>query len=123
MLKNLDVDLGKIRGAAESLIPRGTNKTAEGKLPIAPGAKKAVECSFAEARNLDHNYVGTEHLLLGLLREQEGLAAQVLARLGLTLVEVREEVLNLLGHNFNRVASTPPAPGFWRKVGRWFGPR
>ena len=51
-----------------------------------------------EARNLNHNYVGTEHILLGLLREQEGVAAQVLMNLGLKLDDVREEVLNLLGH-------------------------
>src|SRR5262249_3154906 len=55
--------------------------------------------SIEEARNLNHNYVGTEHLLLGLLREQEGVAAQVLMNLGLKLEDVREEVLNLLGHN------------------------
>src|SRR5262249_8564263 len=62
-------------------------------------AKKVIEYSIEEARNLNHNYVGTEHLLLGLLREQEGVAAQVLMNLGLRLEDVREEVLNLLGHN------------------------
>ena len=70
-----------------------------GKLPQTPRAKKVIEYSIEEARNLNHNYVGTEHLLLGLLREQEGVAAQVLMNLGLKLEEVREEVLNLLGHN------------------------
>ena len=69
-----------------------------GKLPQTPRAKKVIEYSIEEARNLNHNYVGTEHLLLGLLREQEGVAAQVLMNLGLKLEEVREEVLNLLGH-------------------------
>ena len=54
-----------------------------------------------EARNLNHNYVGTEHILLGLLREQEGVAAQVLMNLGLKLEDVREEVLNLLGHGMD----------------------
>src|SRR5262249_50916638 len=58
-----------------------------------------IEYSIEEARNLNHNYVGTEHLLLGLLREQEGVAAQVLMNLGLKLEDVREEVLNLLRHN------------------------
>jgi ATP-dependent Clp protease ATP-binding subunit ClpC len=60
-----------------------------------------IEYSIEEARNLNHNYVGTEHLLLGLLREQEGVAAQVLMNLGLKLEDVREEVLNLLGHNMD----------------------
>ena len=69
-----------------------------GKLPQTPRAKKVIEYSIEEARNLNHNYVGTEHLLLGLLREQEGIAAQVMMNLGLKLEEVREEVLNLLGH-------------------------
>jgi ATP-dependent Clp protease ATP-binding subunit ClpC len=67
-------------------------------LPQTPRAKKVIEYSMEEARNLNHNYVGTEHILLGLLREQEGVAAQVLMNLGLKLEEVREEVLNLLGH-------------------------
>jgi ATP-dependent Clp protease ATP-binding subunit ClpA len=68
-----------------------------GKLPQTPRAKKVVEYATEEARNLLHCYVGTEHLLLGLLREQEGVAAQVLMNLGLKLEDVREEVLNLLG--------------------------
>ena len=59
-----------------------------------------------EARNLNHNYVGTEHILLGLLREQEGVAAQVLMNLGLKLEEVREEVLNLLGHGMEGAEGT-----------------
>ena len=70
-----------------------------GKLPQTPRAKKVIEYSMEEARHLNHNYVGTEHILLGLLREQEGVAAQVLMNLGLKLEEVREEVLNLLGHD------------------------
>jgi ATP-dependent Clp protease ATP-binding subunit ClpC len=69
-----------------------------GKLPQTLRAKKVIEYSMEEARNLNHNYVGTEHILLGLLREQEGVAAQVLMNLGLKLEDVREEVLNLLGH-------------------------
>ena len=69
-----------------------------GKLPQTPRAKKVIEYAMDEARNLNHNYVGTEHLLLGLLREQEGVAAQVLMNLGMKLDDVRDEVLNLLGH-------------------------
>jgi ATP-dependent Clp protease ATP-binding subunit ClpC len=98
VLKNLDVDLRKIRLEVEKLVQSGPDMVTMGKLPQTPRAKKVIEYSMEEARNLNHNYVGTEHILLGLLREQEGVAAQVLMNLGLKLDEVREEVLNLLGH-------------------------
>src|SRR5437773_2524489 len=97
VLKNLDVDLRKIRLEVEKLVQSGPEMVTMGKLPQTPRAKKVIEYSMEEARNLNHNYVGTEHILLGLLREQEGVAAQVLMNLGLKLEEVREEVLNLLG--------------------------
>src|ERR1700743_1943820 len=99
VLKNLDVDLRKIRLEVEKIVQSGPDMVTMGKLPQTPRAKKVIEYSIEEARNLNHNYVGTEHLLLGLLREQEGVAAQVLMNLGLKLADVREEVLNLLGHN------------------------
>src|SRR5437867_9745042 len=101
VLKNLDVDLRKIRLEVEKIVQTGpgSEMVTMGKLPQTPRAKKVIEYSIEEARNLNHNYVGTEHLLLGLLREQEGVAAQVLMNLGLKLEDVREEVLNLLGHN------------------------
>jgi ATP-dependent Clp protease ATP-binding subunit ClpC len=98
VLKNLDVDLRKIRLEVEKLVQSGPEMVTMGKLPQTPRTKKVIEYSMEEARNLNHNYVGTEHVLLGLLREQEGVAAQVLMNLGLKLEEVREEVLNLLGH-------------------------
>ncbi len=98
VLKNLDVDLRKIRLEVEKLVQSGPEMVTIGKLPQTPRAKKVIEYSMEEARNLNHNYVGTEHILLGLLREQEGVAAQVLMNLGLKLDDVREEVLNLLGH-------------------------
>src|SRR5881409_1210271 len=101
VLKNLDVDLRKIRLEVEKLVQSSPEVGTPGKLPQTPRAKKVIEYSIEEARNLDHNYVGTEHLLLGLLREQEGVAAQVLINLGLKLEDVREEVLNLLGHNMD----------------------
>src|SRR5437588_2345853 len=99
VLKNLDIDLRKIRLEVEKIVQSGPDMVTMGKLPQTPRAKKVIEYSIEEARNLNHNYVGTEHLLLGLLREQEGVAAQVLMNLGLELEDVREEVLNLLGHN------------------------
>jgi ATP-dependent Clp protease ATP-binding subunit ClpC len=102
VLKNLDIDLRKIRLEVEKIVQTGPGSGEQvvmGKLPHTPRAKKVIEYSVEEAKNLNHNYVGTEHLLLGLLREQEGVAAQVLMNLGLKLEDVREEVLNLLGHN------------------------
>jgi len=101
VLKNLDIDLRKIRLEVEKIVQHGPGgeQVVMGRLPHTPRAKKVIEYSVEEARNLNHNYVGTEHLLLGLLREQEGVAAQVLMNLGLKLEDVREEVLNLLGHN------------------------
>jgi ATP-dependent Clp protease ATP-binding subunit ClpC len=97
VLKNLEVDLRKIRLEVERIVQSGPDMVTMGKLPQTPRAKKVIEYAMEEARNLNHNYVGTEHLLLGLLREQEGVAAQVLMNLGLKLEDVRDEVLTLLG--------------------------
>ena len=97
VLEKLDVDLKKIRMEVEKLVQGGSNMVTMGQLPFTPRAKKVLELSLDEARSLGHNYIGTEHLLLGLLREQEGVAAQVLMNLGLKMDDVREEVLNYLG--------------------------
>ncbi len=99
VLKNLDVDLTKIRREVEKLVNQGTDMIAMGKLPQTPRAKKAIEYAMDEARTLGHSYVGTEHLLLGLLREEEGVAAQVLENLGLSLEKVRNEILELIGNS------------------------
>ena len=96
-LKNLDIDLRKIRLEVEKIVQSGPDMVTMGKLPQTPRAKKVIEYSIEEARNLNHNYVGTEHLLLGLLRVQEGMAGQVLMNLGLKLEDVREEILRILG--------------------------
>ena len=97
VLKNLDVDIKKLRLEIEKLVKSGPDMVTMGKLPQTPRAKKVIEFAIEEARALNHNYVGTEHILLGLLRETEGIAAQVLMNLGLKLENVRQEVLNLLG--------------------------
>jgi len=97
VLKNLDVDIKKLRLEIEKLVKSGPDMVTMGKLPQTPRAKKVIEFAIEEARSLNHNYVGTEHILLGLLRETEGIAAQVLMNLGLKLEDVRQEVLNLLG--------------------------
>ncbi len=111
VLKNLGVDLRKVRLEVEKLVKSGPEVVTMGKLPQTPRAKRVIEYAIEEARNLNHNYVGTEHLLLGLLREQDGVAAQVLMNLGLKLDDVREEVLNLLGAGVEAEetsAVTPP---------------
>ncbi len=97
VMKNLGVDLAKLRAEVEKLVKHGPDTVTLDKLPETPRAKRAIEYAVEEARALNHNYVGTEHILLGLLRESEGVAAQVLMNLGLQLTDVRQEVLNLLG--------------------------
>src|ERR1051325_9293109 len=108
VLKTLDVDLRKVRLEVEKLVKSGPDMVTMGKLPQTPRAKKVIEYAIEEARNLNHNYVGTEHLLLGLLREHDGVAAQVLMNLGLKLEEVREEVLNLLGAGVENEETNAP---------------
>jgi ATP-dependent Clp protease ATP-binding subunit ClpA len=95
-LKNLDIDLRKIRLEIEKIVQSGPDEVSTGELRQTPRAKKTIDYSIEEARNLHHNYIGTEHLLLGLLREEEGVAAQVLMNLGLNLQDVREQVLKVL---------------------------
>src|SRR5215217_7923179 len=112
VLKNLDVDLRKVRLEVEKLVKSGPDMVTMGKLPQTPRAKKVIEYSMEEARNLNHNYVGTEHILLGLLREQEGVAAQVLMNLGLKLEEVREEV----GEGRKSRSKTPALDSFGRDL-------
>ena len=97
VLKHFDVDLPKARAEVEKLVQRGPEPFAVGKLPQTPRAKKVIEFAIEESRSLNHTYVGTEHLLLGILREQDGVAALILLNLGLRLQDVRQEVLSFLG--------------------------
>jgi four helix bundle protein len=97
VMKNLGVDLAALRAEVEKLIKPGPGVVLIEKLPQTPRAKTALMYAIEEARALNHDYVGTEHLLLGLLRESAGIAAQVLMNLGLQLEAVRQEVLRLLG--------------------------
>ena len=102
VLRNMDVDLRKIRLEIEKLVQQGPQvMTAPSKLPFTPRAKRVIDLAKEEAATLNHEHVGTEHLLLGLLRENEGIAAQVLMNLGVRLDEVREEVLELLSPDAN----------------------
>ena len=97
VLRNMQVDLAKIRTEVEKLVKSGPSMVTMGQLPFTPRAKKVLELSMEEAGNLGHNYIGTEHLLLGLIKENEGIAAKVLTNLGVKLEDVREEVLEFLG--------------------------
>jgi ATP-dependent Clp protease ATP-binding subunit ClpC len=99
VLRNLGVDPRKVREEAERIVQSGpTAVRIARKLPLSPRAKKSIEFALDEARNLGYQQVGTEHLLLGLLREQEGVAAHVLINLLLELPQVRTAVLSRLGH-------------------------
>jgi ATP-dependent Clp protease ATP-binding subunit ClpA len=97
VLKNLGIDLGRIRLEVEKIVQAGPmlNLQERGKLPLTPRAKKVIEFASEEAENLGQKYVGTENLLLGLIRNEEGVAAQILLNLGLTLSDLREEVLKM----------------------------
>src|SRR5256885_3713019 len=101
VLKNMGIDLNKIRTEVEKIVKTGPSMVQMGQLPFTPRAKKVLELSMEEAGNLGHNYIGTEHLLLGLIKENEGIAAQVLMNLGVKLEDVREEVLDFLGADSN----------------------
>src|SRR5205814_1005184 len=98
VLANLGVDLNKVRSAVEFIIGRG-ERTVTGDIGLTPRAKKVIELSVEEARRLNHNYIGTEHLLLGLVREGEGIAAGVLESVGVNLARVRHETERILSTN------------------------
>ena len=97
VLSNLGLDLDTIRQSIENMVPTSGGTLTIGEIPFTPRAKRVLELSVEEARLFGHNYVGTEHLLLGLIREGEGVAARVLMELGADRKRVREETLKLLG--------------------------
>jgi ATP-dependent Clp protease ATP-binding subunit ClpC len=110
VLKNLDIDLARIPLEVARIAQRGPDMV-YGILSLTPMAKVAIERAIGEARNLNHNYVGTEHILLGLLLQNEGCAAQILQHLGLSTEKVREATIALLNN--------PPAwPSPRRRRGR-----
>src|ERR1041385_1212698 len=98
VLGNLGVELNKVRSAVEFIIGRG-DRTVAGDIGLTPRAKKVIELSVDEARRLNHHYIGTEHLLLGLVREGEGIAAGVLESLGVSLDKVRQQVNYVLNQS------------------------
>ncbi len=112
VLQNLSVDLDEIQQKIEDTVKKGKAAAATGPdLPYTSRAKKVLELAMAEARDLTHNYVGTEHLLLGLLREEKGIAAQVLTDAGINLDAARAETLRLLGGDMPQSGTSAPAAG------------
>ena len=117
VLQNMGLSLDKIRLEIEKLVQPGPATVVSGDIPFTPRAKRVIELSMEEARQLGHNYIGTEHLLLGLLREGEGVAAQALLGLGLDLNKVRSQILELLGQGIpGAAAANPGAAGPGAKV-------
>jgi len=109
VLQKLGLNLQNIRLEIEKLVQPGPATQILGDIPFTPRAKKALELAAEEARALGHNYIGTEHILLGLIREGEGVASQVLMNLGLDLETVRNEVMEILGSSI---------PGFGQPQGK-----
>ncbi|MCK9614895.1 MAG: ATP-dependent Clp protease ATP-binding subunit, partial [Candidatus Omnitrophica bacterium] len=109
VLQNLGIDLERLRIEIEKLISPGSSASVLGEIPFTPRAKKALELAAEEAHNLGHNYIGTEHILLGLIREGEGLASQVLFSLGVDLRKIREEIAALLGGGQSYQGAAPQA--------------
>jgi ATP-dependent Clp protease ATP-binding subunit ClpC len=110
-LESLGISLDAVRQQVEEIIGRGQQEPS-GHIPFTPRAKKVLELSLRESLQLGHNYIGTEHSLLGLIREGDGVAAQVLVRLGADLDRVRERVIQLLhGYQGQDVRSAGSQPG------------
>ena len=95
----MGVDLETVRAEVEKQIGRGTQGKVMGNIPYTPRVKKVLALAAKEARNLSHSYIGTEHILLGLLREGDGVAARILRSLNVDLEKTRQEVLRVLGQN------------------------
>ena len=107
VLKSFGLDSRKLRRGVEELIAGGPEADTMGKLPQTPRTKNVIMFAIEEARKLDHKHVGTEHLLLGLLREPEGMAVRVLANVGIQLDKVRKEVLLVIGASAEAAEGTP----------------
>jgi len=114
ILKNMDLSLDKLRIEIEKLVKAGPSTMVSGDIPFTPKAKKVIELAMEEARAMGHNYIGTEHLLLGLVREGEGIASRVLLNMNLDLDKVRKAITGLLGSS----SGFPYAPGESAKAGK-----
>ncbi len=112
VLESLGISLDKVRQEIERIIGKGKEEVKSEQLPLTPRAKRVLELAWAEAQAMGHNYVGTEHLLLALIREGEGVAAQILINLGADLESVRDKIMEILGEEGERVN-----PSFLKKGG------
>ncbi len=111
-LKSLEISLETVRQQVEEAIGRGQARPS-GHIPFTPRAKKVLELSLRESHQLGHRYIGTEHILLGLIREGEGVAAQVLVSLGADLNRVRQQVIQLLAGHRREAGAEGEAGGVW----------
>src|SRR5437588_1641206 len=111
VLDSLGVELSKVRTAVEFIIGRGDSTTSPSEITLSPRTKKVIELAIDEARKLGHSHVGTEHLLLGLVREGEGIASGVLESLGVSLEKVRHQVIATLGQQHPQAAEAAAAGG------------
>ena len=110
-LESLGISLDAVRQQVEEIIGRG-QEAPSGHIPFTPRAKKVLELSLRESLQLGHNYIGTEHLLLGLIREGDGVAAQVLVRLGADLYRVRHQVIQLIAGRVGRSGRAHRGPRY-----------
>ena len=117
-LESLGISLEDVRRNVEEIIGRG-QETLSGHIPFTPRAKKVLELSLRESQQLGHEYIGTEHILLGLIREGEGVAAQVLVMLGADLNRVRQQILDLLGGRGREEAGEMEVGGQPEAAGGW----
>ena len=109
MLQKLGLDLETVRMEVENLVGTGPDQKMIGNIPYTPRVKKVLALAAKEAKALNHTYVGTEHILLGLLREGDGVAARVLKKLDIDIEQTRQEILKELDPNF--AAQEEQAPG------------
>jgi ATP-dependent Clp protease ATP-binding subunit ClpC len=120
-LESLDITLEEVRAQVERVIGRGDELPATGQIPFTPRAKKVLELSLREARALDHNYIGTEHILLGIVRENDGVAARILLEFDADAEKIQNEIIGLfsgkepsgrpLGEPNEPTEAFPPPPG------------
>ena len=122
VLQKLAIDLAKIRVEVEKSVGSGGGSLTLGEIPFTPRSKKVLELAMDEARKLKHGYIGTEHILLGLIREEEGVAARILQSLGADLKKIKDETIKLLGEELNssssgkQKAKTPTLDAFGRDL-------
>ncbi|EKD27587.1 MAG: Clp protein, partial [uncultured bacterium] len=112
VLKKMGIDFEIVQNEVSKAVTPGPETKTIGEVPLTPGAKKVIEYAWEDAQKLGHNYVGTEHLLLGLLREEEGVAARILANLNIDINKVRDEILMELGASYGPPPSQPGGEGF-----------